>query len=266
MTGAANDTALIETRDDHGVVTLTLNRPDKHNALSGALIDALDAAAARLGADSGVRVVVLTGAGESFCAGGDLAWMRAQMDADRATRMAEARKLAQLLQALNTLPKPLIAAVNGQAYGGGVGLISVADAAVGVETARFGLTETRLGLTPATISPYVLARLGEGPARRVFMSSRRFDAAEATALGLLSRAVPAEGFAAAMRAEIEPYLACAPGAVAAAKALARSRGLVIDEAAIEATVAHLADVWESEEAREGLAAFFEKRPPVWRQG
>ncbi|MEL6680783.1 MAG: crotonase/enoyl-CoA hydratase family protein [Pseudomonadota bacterium] len=250
-------------RDDRGVATLTLDRPDKHNALSRPMIDALSEAAQALGADPEVRVVVLTGAGASFCAGGDLAWMRAQMDASRAERMAEARALAEMLGALNTLPKPLIGRINGQAFGGGLGMMAVCDVAIGVTGARFGLTETRLGLIPATISPYVLARMGEGLARRVFMSARLFGAEEAVALHLLARAVAPDALDAAVEAEVVPYLTAAPGAVAAAKRLARSLGPPITPEVIESTIEALADTWETEEAREGVAAFFDKRPPGW---
>ena len=258
------DAPLLVAVDARGVATLTLNRPAKRNALSPALIDALSDAAARLAADEAVRVVVLTGAGDSFCAGGDLDWMRAQFDADRAGRIAEAMRLARMLKALNELPKPLIGRVQGQAYGGGLGLMAVCDVAIGVTGARFGFTETRLGLIPATIGPYVLARMGEGRARRVFMSARLFDAAEAASLGLLARAVSPEALDAAVAEEVAPYLAAAPGAVARAKALARALGPAIDDAALADTAARLADAWESPEAREGVAAFFDRRAPTWR--
>jgi len=249
--------------DDRGVATLTLARPERHNSMNAAMIADLSAAAAALGADPAVRVVVLTGQGASFCAGGDLGWMRDQMTADRTTRMAEARLLAGMLGALNTLPKPLIGRVNGQAYGGGIGMMSVCDVAIGATGAKFGLTEVKLGLIPATISPYVLARMGEGMARRVFMSARLFDAAEAVTLGLLARAVEPEALDGAIEAEIRPYLKAAPAAVAAAKALARSLGPRIDDAVIEDTIRRLADTWETASATEGIAAFFEKRAPVW---
>jgi methylglutaconyl-CoA hydratase len=249
--------------DFRGIATLTLNRPEKHNALSAELIDALHRAVDGIAADPAVRAVILTGAGRSFCAGGDLAWMRAQFDADRAGRMAEARRLAMMLHALNTLPKPVIARVQGPAYGGGVGMMAVADAVIAAEGARFGLTETRLGLIPATISPYVIARMGEGPARSVFMSARLFDAAEAVRLHLVTRSVPEAELDAVVEAEAAAYLACAPAAVAAAKALARSLGPRIDEAVIEDTIVRLADTWETPEAREGIAAFFGKRPAPW---
>lgn len=249
--------------DPRGVATLTLNRPDKHNALSAVMLAELTQAAAALGADAAVRVVVLRGAGKSFCAGGDLEWMRAQMQADPVTRAREAAKLAHMLQALNTMPKPLIGALQGNAFGGGVGMASVCDVAIGVDHLRMGLTETRLGIIPATIGPYVMARMGEGRARRVFMSSRLFDAQEAVALGLLARAVPVEDFEAAIEHEVVPYLSCAPGAVAAAKALARDLGPRIDTDTIEMTIAALKDRWETDEAREGIAAFFDKRPAAW---
>jgi methylglutaconyl-CoA hydratase len=189
--------------------------------------------------------------------------MRAQFAADRKGRMAAARRLAGMLQTLNTLSKPLIGRVAGAAYGGGVGLMAVCDSVVATETARFGLTETRLGLIPATISPYVLARIGEGKARGVFISGRVFDAAEAVMLGLVTRAVAPDALDAALETEIAPYFAAAPAAVAAAKALARSLGPRIDAAVIEESIARLADTWETPEAREGVTAFLEKRPAAW---
>lgn len=254
------------TQDARGVAVLELHRPDRHNAMSATMIAELTEAAAQLGADPSVRVVVLAAAGESFCAGGDLGWMREQMQADAPTRSAEARKLARMLGALNELPKPVIARVQGQAFGGGLGLISVSDIAVGVEGARFGLTETRLGLIPATIGPYVAARIGTAAARRVFFSARIFGADEAARLGFLSQVVAPEALDAALEAEIAPFLACAPGAVAEAKALLRRLGPPLDESMIELSIAALARQWESEEAREGVAAFFARRPAAWVGG
>ncbi|TVS04581.1 MAG: crotonase/enoyl-CoA hydratase family protein [Rhodobacteraceae bacterium] len=249
--------------DARGVATLTLARPDKHNALSAQMIAELTEAAGVLGADPSVRVVVLTGAGASFCSGGDLTWMQAQMAADSAARAVEAGKLAAMLGALNRLPKPLIGRVQGQAFGGGVGMMAVCDVAIGVTGARFGLTETRLGLIPATIGPHVLARMGEAMARRVFMSARLFEAEEAVTLGLLARAVVPEALDAAVEAEVKPYLACAPGAVARAKALAQHLGAGIGPAAVEHSIAELVACWEGEEAEVGIAAFFARKPPPW---
>ncbi len=256
MTGF--NTLSVET-DGRGVTYLTLNRPEKRNALSAEMIAELTEFATSVSA----RAVVLAGAGDVFCAGGDLNWMKAQIEADRTTRMREARKLAEMLRALNEMPCPLIARIHGGAFGGGVGMACVADVAIAEQGTKFGLTETRLGLIPATIGPYVLARMGEGRARRVFMSSRLFDAAEAVDLGIISRTVAASEMDAAIEAEVSPYLSVAPGAVGRAKALARTLGLRIDDAVIDETITLLADAWETEEAREGIDAFLRKRPASW---
>jgi len=253
-----------DNTDARGIATLTLDRADKHNALSAQMIAELTAAAATIAADPAIRAVILTGAGKTFCAGGDLGWMRDQISASPQTRADEARKLAMMLHALNTLPKPLIGAVQGNAFGGGIGLMSVCDAVIAAEHAEFALTETRLGLIPATIGPYVIARMGEANARRVFMSGRRFDAPEAARLGLLARIVPAENLPRAALDEAAPYLSCAPGAVAEAKALARRLGPVIDESVIEATIDALVARWNSDEARQGIDAFFARRAAPWQ--
>ncbi|MFY0597347.1 MAG: crotonase/enoyl-CoA hydratase family protein [Cognatishimia sp.] len=251
------------TTDARGVATLTLDRAEKHNAMSAEMMRELTEAAHALGADKSVRVVVLTGAGKSFCAGGDLGWMKEQMAADSETRFVEARKLAEMLQALNTMPKPLIGRLQGNAFGGGVGMASVCDVAIGVDSLTMGLTETRLGLIPATIGPYVLSRMGEAMARRVFMSARLFGAEEAVKLGLLAKAVPAETLDEAIEAEVVPYLTCAPEAVARAKKLARRLGPRIDDEVIDHTIRELVACWDGEEAKEGVGAFFEKRKAGW---
>lgn len=251
--------------DARGIATLTLDRTDKHNAMSARMIAELAAAATTIAADATIRVVILTGAGKTFCAGGDLGWMRDQITASPQERASEARKLAMMLHALNTLPKPLIGAVQGNAFGGGIGLMSVCDTVVAAEHAKFALTETRLGLIPATIGPYVIARMGEANARRVFMSGRRFDANEAVHLGLVARIVTAENLPQAALDEATPYLACAPGAVAAAKALTRCLGPVIDTAVIDATIDALVARWESAEAGQGIDAFFARRAAPWAE-
>ncbi len=255
---------ICHTVDGRGVARLTLARPEKHNALSAAMIGELTDAAARLGADQTVRAVVLDAEGKSFCAGGDLEWMREQFGADRQTRIAEARRLAMMFKALNDMPKPLVARVHGNAFGGGVGLISVCDVVIAAEGVTFGLTETRLGLIPATISPYVVARIGEGRARPLFMSARLFDVLEARALGLVTAVVAADQLDAAIKAEVATYFAAAPGAAGRAKRLARSLGAPITDAVIAATIEQLADTWETDEAREGVRAFFDRREPSWR--
>jgi methylglutaconyl-CoA hydratase len=253
-------------RDPRGVATLTLNRPEKHNAFDAQLIAELDAAAQELAGDRAVRAVILTGAGKSFSAGADLNWMRAQTTASRAERIEQATRLARMLRTLNELPKPLIGRINGQAYGGGTGLISVCDVAIAARGAKFGFTEARLGLIPATISPYVVARMGLARAREVFASARLFDADEAVRLGLVSRAVAPEELDAAVEAEIAPYLAAAPGAVAASKALLFRLRPTADDTTIAMTAGLLADRWETEEARQGIAAFLERRPMPWAGG
>jgi methylglutaconyl-CoA hydratase len=249
--------------DTSGIARLTLARPEKHNAMNARMIAELTEAAAQLDQAKDVRVVILAGQGKSFCAGGDLDWMRDQMQADGKTRRIEATKLAMMLNALNQLSKPLIGAVHGNCFGGGVGLVSVCDIAVCADHVRFGLTETRLGLIPATIGPYVVARLGEAAARRVFMSARLFNASEAVDLGVVAQSCAVDALDEAVMAQARPYLEAAPGAVAAAKALVRTLGGTVDETQIAESIDALVERWESQEAAEGIAAFFEKRKPNW---
>ena len=247
--------------DERGVVSLRLDRSEKKNALSALMIEELTHFASNL--PKGARVVVLSGAGDVFCAGGDLGWMKAQIDADRATRMHEARKLAMMLNALNELDAPLIGHVHGGAFGGGIGMCCVCDCVIAEQATKFGLTETRLGLIPATISPYVIARMGEGQARRVFMSARIFSAAEAKELGIVSRVAAGDDLDAQIEAEVTPYLSVAPNAVAASKRLARSLGPKITSDVIDMTIQALADTWEGEEAEHGISAFLGKTKPRW---
>ncbi|TCD14894.1 crotonase/enoyl-CoA hydratase family protein [Oricola cellulosilytica] len=250
--------------DRRGVAAVTLDRPDKHNAMDADMIGELTGAATSLGANTGVRAVVLAAAGKTFCAGGDLNWMKAQAKKDREGKIEEARALANMLTAWHSLPKPVIARVHGPAYGGGVGMISVSDIAVGVEGAKFGLTETRLGLIPATIGPFVVRRLGEGFARQIFFNAKTFDTNFALRSGLLTRVCAPEDLDAAIEEEAAAFLQCAPGAVADAKALCRRLGGEDLGSLVDLTVAALADRWETAEANDGIAAFFAKRSPPWR--
>lgn len=252
----------VET-DTRGVAVLTLARPEKHNALSAQMMAELQAAAEALAGDQSVRVVVLAADGPTFCAGGDLAWMREQFAMDRATRRAESARIAHALGALHALPQPLIGRVQGNAFGGGVGMVSVCDVTVGVTGLKMGLTEVKLGLIPANIGPYVVARMGAVNASEVFMNARIFDAREAQRLGLLNRVVAAEALDEAVEAEVAPYLTCAPGAVRDGKALLRRLSGGVDPAAVEGAIDALADRWETDEAREGIGAFLEKRPAPW---
>ena len=252
------------TRDARGVATLWLAREDKHNALSADMMSELEAAAMDLAQDETVRVVVLAAQGKTFCAGGDLAWMRAQFEMDADTRRAESARIATALGALYALPQPLIGRIHGNAFGGGVGLASVCDVAIGASGIRMGLTETKLGLIPANIGPYVVARMGATRASEVFMSARLFDADEAVRLNLLSRVVPSDGLDAAVEAEVAPYLDCAPGAVADAKRLMRALAGPVTQASVEMAIDALAARWDSPEAHEGVSAFFDKRKPSWQ--
>ncbi len=256
------ETLTIES-DARGVARLTLNRPEAHNALGGRMLDELPAAARELDADSGVRVVVLTGAGESFCAGGDLRWMQEASRLSRAGRIASSGKIAAMLRALDRLSKPLVGRINGQAYGGGVGLVAVCDVAIAARDARFGLTEVRLGLLPANVGPYVVKKLGEAKAREVFFNGKLFDAAEALRLGLVSQVVEATALDEAVEREAAHFLKCGPRAVAESKALIHHIAAHGAMASLDHAIERLADAWEGEESREGIAAFFARRKPSW---
>lgn len=249
--------------DDRGVARLTLARPEKHNALSAQMLADLQSTAEALAQDAQVRVVVLEAEGPSFCAGGDLAWMRAQFDMDRPTRRVESARIAQALGALYALPQPLIARVEGNAFGGGLGLISVCDLAFGLPSARFGLTEVKLGLIPANIGPYVVARMGAVRAQEVFMNARIFDGTEAVRLNLLTAALAPDALDARIASEVTQVLGCAPGAVQAAKRLLRQLGGSVRSEDVEMAIDALAERWESAEAQAGIAAFFDKRPAPW---
>ena len=252
------ETLLID-QDKRGVVSLTLNRPEKRNALSARMIDELTRFTSSLTPD--IRAVVIQGAGQLFCAGGDLDWMNAQISADRKTRIAEARKLALMLKALNEIPVPLIAKVHGAAYGGGVGLACVCDFVISSSNVKFGFTETRLGLIPSTIGPYVVGKMGEAKAREVFMSARIFNEVDAKRLNIVSEI--SDDLDQSVENHILSYLKTAPKAVGEAKALVRSLGTTIDDKVIERTIEQLADIWEGEEARHGIEAFFSKTKPSW---
>ncbi|MEW4982624.1 MAG: crotonase/enoyl-CoA hydratase family protein [Cycloclasticus sp.] len=249
--------------DSRGVAYVTFNRPSVHNAMSAEFIQEVQHICARIESDNNIRVVVLTGAGDSFCAGGDLKWMESNITKTRAERVEETGELAKMLAALNGLSKPLIGRIQGPAYGGGVGMISVCDISIGVDTAKFGLTEVKLGLTPATISPYVVKRMGSANARRNFFNSRIFGAAEAKSIGLLSEVVSMDELDDAIEKEVKMILKCAPGAIASTKKLI---DYVDTHTAADNriyTAANLADAWETEEGKEGIDAFLNKRKASW---
>ena len=257
------NTILVET-DARGVATLTLNRPDKHNALNGELIAELYDAAEKLAADDDVRIVVLTGAGKSFCAGGDFNWFASNVEKTRSERVAQSATLARLLRRLDTLPKPLIGRINGPAYGGGVGMISVCDYTIGAEGARFGLTEVKLGLLPANISPYVVARIGKVHSRETMLSGALFDTVRAERIGLLTEVVAPGDLDATVNRVVHDHLQAAPGAVADTKALIAYVASHDLETNMIYTADRLADAWETEEGIEGINSFINKGVPSWR--
>jgi methylglutaconyl-CoA hydratase len=248
---------------DDGVATVTLDRPEAHNAFQAALIAELTAAFTELGADERVRAIVLTGAGPSFSAGADIASMRASLDLTAEENRADAERLAALFETIDACPRPTIARVNGAAYGGGIGLVASCDIAIAVAGATFAFSEVRLGIAPAVISPYVLRRIGEANARALFLTGIGFDAERARAIGLVHHVALPDQLDAAVAEQIAAISAAAPGAVAATKALVRQlRGLAVGDAR-EATTALIARLRTGPEGQEGLRAFLEKRSPSW---
>lgn len=252
--------------DSRGIATLRLDRPEVHNAFNAELIEALTDRFDRLAA-APPRVLVLAGAGASFSAGADLGWMRGMAEADEAANRADATRLAAMFRALDNLPCPVLARVHGPAFGGGVGLIACCDMAIAAESATFGLTEVRLGLIPATIAPFVLARIGRSHARRYLLGGERFDAAEAHRIGLVDDVVAVDALDAAIESRLEALLACGPTAVAECKALIR-RVAEFDGGHQELdsiTAEWIARVRVSDEGQAGLRAFLDKRRPEWNE-
>jgi methylglutaconyl-CoA hydratase len=258
-----NDHILTETRDD-GVATVTLNRAEVHNAFNDTVIVDLTAVLRRLGDDAKVRAVVLRAEGKSFSAGADLGWMQRMASYGHAENLADAGALAELMRVLNFLPKPTVARVQGPAFGGGVGLVACCDIAIASETASFSLSEVRLGLIPAVISPYVVAAIGERASRRYFLTAERFDAAEALRLGLVHQVVPADQLDSAVDTILTRLSEGGPAAQRAAKDLIFTVAhRPIDAGLIHDTAERIATIRASAEGREGLAGFLEKRKPAW---
>ncbi|MFW2422338.1 MAG: enoyl-CoA hydratase/isomerase family protein [Porticoccaceae bacterium] len=252
--------------DPRGVVTVTLDNAEQHNAFDDQLIAALKQTFETLAADSSVRTVVLAAEGKSFSAGADLGYMKKMAGYSQTDNQRDAEQLAAMLSALNNLPMPTIARVQGAAFGGAVGLVSCCDMAVASERASFCLSEVKLGLIPATISPYVLRAIGERAARRYFTTAERFTASTALQLGLLSEVVAEENLDEACQQLINTLLANGPQAVREAKALALDYGgQTIDAALIHDSSERIARLRVSAEGQEGLAAFFDKRQPSWQR-
>lgn len=247
-----------------GVATLTLNRPDKHNALDGETLKQLRASLFDVQRNPAARVVVLTGAGASFCAGADIGHMRSMLGASEQANIDDARVLADCLRTLDELTLPVIARINGNVFGGGVGLVACVDIAIAVDTAKFALTEVRLGIVPAAISPYVVAAIGPRQSRRLFLTSAPFDGSEARSLGLVHFACASADLDRLVDEQVELVLKGGPNALRAAKQLIRDVAPQLERDRLgEQTARLLASLRISPEGQEGLSAFLERRKAKW---
>ncbi len=258
-------TVLIDI-DGRGVATVTLNRPEVHNCFNAGVVTGLRECFDDLAGRADLRAVVLQAEGKSFCAGVDLNWMKEIGTFTEAENVADAKRMAGMFDKLNTLPVPTIAKVQGSAFAGGLGLIAACDIAVAADHAKFAVTEVRLGLIAAAISPYLIAAIGAGAARRYFQTAERFDAAEAKRIGLLHDAVPADALDGAIDRIIENTLKNAPASLRACKTLIRDCAGPITEDIQDDTAARIAAIRATPEGQEGISAFFEKRQPAWMAG
>lgn len=256
---------VLTERDRHGVATVTLDRPEKRNAFNDEVIGEIEAAFADVGGDDAVRVVVLAANGPSFCGGADVNWLKASVELNEQENYDDAFAIARMLRTVDTVPKPTLALVQGAVMGGGAGLVAACDMAVAARGAFFAMSEVRLGLIPAAVSPYVVAAIGVRAARRYFLTAERLDAAEALRLGFVHEVVEdAAALAAARDRIVGQLLACAPGAIAASKDLIRAvGGKIVDETMMKETAARIARQRTSTDGQEGLAAFIERRAPRW---
>jgi methylglutaconyl-CoA hydratase len=253
----------LETRRDGAVERLTLNRPDTRNAFDDEMVAELTAWAGGVREAHGLRAVVLAGAGPAFCAGADVAWMRRMRAASEAENERDAQALAAMFRAIDALPVPVVGRIHGAALGGGVGLTAVCDIAIAAETATFGFTEVRLGILPAVISPFAVAKIGVSAARELMLTGARFSAARAREIGLVHAVVSEAGLDAAVEACLAEILAAAPGAVAAIKALIPQVANRAPADVADLTSRIIARQRVSAEGQEGLTAFLERRKPSW---
>lgn len=256
---------VIELRQKGSQLTVALNRPDSHNAFNPAMIEALSAVFRDLNQRDDVRVVVLTGNGRSFCAGADVAFMRTAADYTLAQNTADGQAIFDLMLAVDRCAKPVIGRVNGAAIGGGAGLVSCCDIVVAVDSARFAFSEARLGIVPAVISPFVLAKIGPGHGRELFLTGERFDAHRAQQVGLVHHVAPAEELDVKVSERAMQLLQAAPGAQAAVKELISTVAHQPKEAVRDYTADLIAQRRAGAEGREGMSAFLEKRKPYWQE-
>jgi methylglutaconyl-CoA hydratase len=252
--------------DEESVATVTLTRPDSHNALNAALIGELTRCFEELAENDGVRVVVLAGEGRSFCAGADIGYMRETAGFSYEENLEDARRLAMMYWTIDECPKPVVAKVQGTAMGGGAGLVAVADVAVADSEAHFAFSEVRLGIVPATISPFVVRKIGVSHARSLFVTGERFGAERAREIGLAHKVVPQGTLDAAVDEKVGELLQGRPVAQATVKALLRRLETTEPMEAPGLTARVISELRTGEEGQEGLAAFLEKREPRWRTG
>jgi methylglutaconyl-CoA hydratase len=255
----------VELKKTGPVLEVALHRPLSHNALTPEMIGALTAVFQDVNDRDDIRVVVLTGNGRSFCAGADLNYMRAAGDSSFDENMADGKAIFDLMWAVDTCRKPVVGRVNGAALGGGVGLVSCCDVVVAVERASFAFSEARLGIVPAVISPFVLAKIGPGNGRELFLTGERFSAERAKEIGLVQHVVSEEALDEKVRERVNALLQAAPGAQAAAKALIRDVAYQEKTAVREYTANLIAQRRASDEGKEGMSAFLEKRQPTWQE-
>lgn len=255
---------VVEVTKNGAAATVAINRPDVHNALNPEVMEGLFAAFKALHEAAETRVVILTGVGQTFCAGGDLKMMRAAADYTFEDNLAGGYQIFDLMQLINSFPKPVIGRINGAAIGGGIGMVSCCDIVVAVERAKFGFSEVRLGIVPATISPFVVNKIGVSNARQLFLTGERFEAAYAQQIGLVHHVVAEEELDAKVNERVEQLLQASPHAQAVAKNLIETiayRPLVEMR---DFTARTIAEVRDSDDGREGMSSFLEKRRPRWQ--
>ncbi|MBT8131016.1 MAG: enoyl-CoA hydratase/isomerase family protein [Gammaproteobacteria bacterium] len=258
--------SILQELDQDGVLTLTLNKPERRNAFDDAQVATLTGRLLKADRDASVRVIILTGSSDTFCSGGDIGWMKKTAGLDVAQNYEDALRLAELMSVLNSIGKPTIARINGDAYGGGVGLIACCDIAVAVDNANFALSEVRLGLVPAVISPYVIAALGVQQSRRYMLTGEKFNAAHAVKLGLIHEAVEANELDHQVRHIVAQLLKGGPEALRESKelmAMVSHTDRSSNQTITRRTAEIIAQIRVSPEGQEGLGAFLEKRKPSW---
>ncbi|MGR7995014.1 enoyl-CoA hydratase/isomerase family protein [Xanthobacter sp. ZOL 2024] len=265
LTSTEDRMSLLTTTED-GVRILTLNRPEVHNAFDDTVIAALTTAYAEASADPAVWAILLKAEGKSFCAGADLNWMRRMAGYSHAENLEDASRLAALMRTIDLCPKPTLVRVHASAFAGATGLIAASDIVVAVPEAEFAVTEVKIGLIPAVISPYLVRAMGARQARRYFLTAERFSAATALELGLVHEVVPPDALDAAITRHLKALKAASPAALSATKDLIRAVDRPLDDAVVDDTARRIADIRASADGKEGVTAFLEKRKAQWGKG